>query len=198
MWVLALTVLAAGILNVLFVTHVPINHDAMAPTLLRGERALLWRDAEPDAGDVVVCEHPGHSGRYVMGRVVGTPGMRLKSERGEQLWIDGETAAYDIREDVRFEDAPRDVETTMQYGIETIGNTEHEFFRAKDDRFRLRPTKVNEGLFLLSDNRTYRGEDSRTFGEVDPSTCIGQVFMRLKPAAEAPAELDHGWLDLID
>ncbi|MCZ7679215.1 MAG: hypothetical protein M5U28_10860 [Sandaracinaceae bacterium] len=60
-----------------------------------------------------------------------------------------------------------------------------------------RAHRVSGGLYILNDNRTYVGEDSRTFGEVTPSTCVGRVFMRLT-AAPSPAEIGNAPLDVIE
>ncbi|MFW6049975.1 MAG: signal peptidase I [Myxococcota bacterium] len=196
-WVLGLGLVAVAILNLFFVHRVQVSHNAMAPTLLAGEEALVWRRGERDMGDVVVCQHPGRPGQYVIGRVVGKPGMRVEAPNG-QLQIEGTRVDRDIRrDDVRFYDAVLDRTSTMVYGIEHLGNTDHEFFIRKDDHLRLRPTLVKEGLYVLADNRSVRGNDSRDFGPVKQATCIGEVFMRLRPNPDDPNDLGHGWFDWI-
>lgn len=196
-WVLGLGLVAIGILFFFFVKPVEITHNGMAPTLLAGEEALIWRHSTPDMGDIVVCEHPARPGEYVMGRVVGKPGMLVSSPRG-QLTIAGTTVDQDIRtENFRFYDAVLDRTSTMIYGIEHLGNTDHQFFIRKDDVLHIRPEKVTRGLYLLGDNRSLRGNDSRDFGPVNPVTCIGQVFMRLRTNPQDPNNLGHHWLQIL-
>lgn len=196
-WVLGIGLVAAGILSLFFVARVQVAHNAMAPTLLAGEEALVWRRATPDMGDVVVCKRPDRLGTYAMGRVIGKPGMLVDSPRG-QLRIAGTVVDQDIQDQsLRFYDTQLDRTDTMVFGIEKLGNTDHQFFIRKDDKLHIRPTEVTAGLYLLADNRSLRGQDSRDFGPVDPSTCIGQVFMRLRPNPDDPNDLGHGWLDLL-
>lgn len=195
-WVVGLGLVAVAILYLFFIRAVQVGHNGMAPTLLAGEQAVLWRDADIEMGDIALCEHPGRKGRFVMGRVVGKRGMRIEAPRG-QLQIEGSTVDRDIQGDLRFFDTTADRTVTMVRGVEILGNTEHQYFIRKDDHLRLRPTEVTAGLYLLGDNRSNRADDSRAFGEVDPDECIGTVFMRLRPNPDDPNELGHGWLQWI-
>lgn len=196
-WTIGLGLVAIAILFLFFVHRVRVSHNAMAPTLLAGEEALVWRNADIEMGDVVVCEHPGRRGEFVIGRVVAKPGMRIESPRG-QLTVSDTRADVDYQGTVRFYDTVLDRTDTMRSGVETLGNTEHRFFIRKDDHLRIRPTEVSKGPYLLADNRSVRGNDSRQFGPVDVETCIGQVFMRLWPNDDDPNDLGHGYLEWIE
>jgi signal peptidase I len=196
MWVLAIGLLAAAVLNLFFVDVVQVTHNAMAPTLVAGEQAFVWRSAEPSMGTIMVCEHPGQPGRYVIGRVIGKPGMRIESPRG-QLTISGSTTDLDFQDTRRFYDALQDRTEQMRHGVETLGNTEHPFFIREGYELRIRPVEVQRGLYLLGDNRSHPHNDSRTFGEVDPDTCLGRVFMRFRPDPDDPNDMDHGWFDWV-
>ena len=55
-----------------------------------------------------------------------------------------------------------------------------------------------QGLYLLSDNRTTRGEDSRTFGVVQEGSCKGVAFMRVIAADGVPDVIPHGHLDFLE
>ena len=108
------------------------------------------------------------------------------------------TFRRDLRGTRKFYDTKRDKLLTMQYGIARFGHTDHEFFRERGRTVSFMPTKVKKGIFLLGDNRTSRGNDSRYYGEVDPDTCVGQVFMRLWPAESRGDDIRHYPLELID
>jgi signal peptidase I len=196
LWVLAIGLLVAAILNLFFVDVVQVTHNAMAPTLVAGEQAFVWRSAEASMGNVMVCEHPAQPGHFVIGRVVGKPGMRIEAPQG-QLTIAGTRVDKDIEGTTRFYDVLQDRTDTMQHGVATMGNTQHRFFQRQDHTLRIRPVEVQRGLYLLGDNRSHPHNDSRTFGEVDPATCLGRVFMRFRPAPEDPNDLDHGWFEWI-
>jgi hypothetical protein len=65
------------------------------------------------------------------------------------------------------------------------------------ERIRIPSTTVRTGVYLLSDNRSFYGADSRSFGEISPSTCLGQVFFRLQPAHPPRDDIEHGWLQIV-
>ena len=56
---------------------------------------------------------------------------------------------------------------------------------------------MRSGLFLLGDNRTFEGQDSRYFGEVNPGSCLGRAIMRLKPS-DIESPIARGFLDILD
>ncbi len=192
-----LAAIAGGVLYAFFVKVVDIGHNGMAPTMILGDRVLVWRTQEFELGEPVLCRHPEQPGRYVIGRVVGRPGNVVAFERGS-LTINGRSPDLDVRGLVIFQDAERGRQERMQYAIEDILDHDHPIFMRERSQPRMsRPHRVTGGLFLMSDNRTYVGEDSRAFGEVDSSTCVGRVFMRLT-AAPSPSEVGNGVLDIID
>ncbi|MCC6875108.1 MAG: signal peptidase I [Sandaracinaceae bacterium] len=193
---LLLLFIAGAVVYGLFMRLVMLGHNAMAPTIVAGDRVLVWSTQSFELGDVALCMHPGISGRYVMGRVVGRQGHHITMERG-QLRIEGSTPARDQRGVVVFHDTETDTHVRMQWGVESLLDHDHPYFEREGREPRMRDHEVRRGLFLLSDNRTYAGEDSRSFGDVDPSTCVGRVFMRLT-AAPAPEEIGHGPLDILE
>ena len=196
-WTAGPLLLVGGILHYFYVERIQITHNAMAPTLLMGEVALLWKGAKLELGDIAVCEHPGHQGEWVIGRVAALPGMTIGTDPRGRLLIDGQPVERDFQGKVRFYDPVFDRTDTMLTGVVRYKNVEHPFFLREDLKPRVRQRQVAQGLFLLSDNLTYPGFDSRTFGEVDPAKCRGQVFMRMKPADDHGAGLGHGWFDLL-
>jgi signal peptidase I len=195
-FVLGVALVLGAILRIFFVDLAVVGHNGMAPTLIAGDEILVWRGT-PDFGDVTICKHPADPSRLVIGRVVGKPGMMLDTAQG-QLRIDRRILERDTMQGVRFRDGVMDRTDEMSYGIEKLGNTEHFYFYRRNYNFTFRPVNVVRGLFLISDNRSYPGEDSRSFGEVDPETCIGDVFMRLQPSPDPGSTLEYGWLDIIE
>lgn len=195
-WLLAIVVVILVVLRLAFVDIITVGHNGMAPTIIAGDQVALWRGAKIETGDVALCVHPGDPGRYVLSRVIARAGQRVDSERG-QLRINGEIVMRDTREPKRFFDTITQRTDHYLYAWEQLGNNQHAMFLKERTMFVLRPTPVRHGLYMLGDNRSYRGEDSRTYGEVDELTCKGVVFLRLVPAPVLGDELDHGWLDFI-
>ena len=108
-----------------------------------------------------------------------------------QLLINGEPPDVDLRGEYEFYDTTRRNSARMAWGIEDILDHEHLFMQAKRRAPSMRPHRVSGGLFLMSDNRSHYGEDSRSFGEVSPDTCVGTIFLRLMPG-DGQSPTDHG------
>jgi len=198
-WALGILIVFVAVMRIFFVDVAVVGHNAMAPTTVAGDQVLVWRHANLDMGDVTICQHPSNPNELVMGRVAAKGGMTIQTDRRGQLDVEGTVPDIDWQDDVQFTDTLQGRTATMRTGIEKFGNVEHLIFVNTDRQFRVRARTVPEGkLYLLSDNRTHPGQDSRYFGSVDPDTCQGTVFMRLAPASDAPNDLGHGYLDLID
>ncbi len=194
--VLVLGVVAA-ILKTWFVDIVVVGHDGMAPTLFAGDTVLVWRDSHADHGAVMLCRHPTLDTRFVMGRVVGRNGADLSIDRG-RLRIERTFPSTDWRGTVQYYDRTEHVQVPMRWGVEVLGNDSHLVFQREGHAFRMRPTGDYDGIYLLDDNRTYTGEDSREFGPVPESRCIGRVFMRVGMSESTPPEIGNSTFDLID
>lgn len=183
--VLLIALVAAGVLYAFFVRLVQVGHDGMAPTVMAGDQVLVWRGTDFELGDLVLCPHPHENGRFVMARIVGRPGHTVELARNGELRIDGEAPERDLEGPIDFYDAQRRRTLAYTWGVEDILDHDHPFMFRERHPPSLRPHEVQGGWYLLSDNRSYVGEDSRSFGEVDGATCVGTVFLRLT-AAEAP------------
>lgn len=199
-WVVGLLVVFVAVMRIFFVDVAVVGHNGMAPTLEAGDTILLWRNGTPDdLGDITICDHPRNSGELVVGRVVGKSGMTLEVDDHGRLVIAGSRPNMDWLGEERFTDTVEDFTATYRKGLAVMGNVEHLLYVREGTTFRMRPTEVERGkVFLMSDNRTHVGQDSRYFGAVDPATCHGTVFMRLAPASDSPNDLGHGYLDIID
>jgi type IV secretory pathway protease TraF len=111
--------------------------------------------------------------------------------------IDGHSPDRDIFGTRRFTVAGETVAREIVHGIEHMGGDDHPYMQDARAGFRLRDTVVRGGIFLLGDNRLPHVYDSRAFGPVNPSTCVGHVFMRWKTNPSRP-DFDHAILDTID
>jgi signal peptidase I len=185
------------VLRFFFVELAVVGHDGMAPTLVAGELVAVWRYAEPEIGDVFICQHPTQSGKHVLGRVMAKPGYVIRLNEHGQITVGNDAIPLSNKGVQRFYDSQLKQIVRMRWGVVEFGYTTHEYFSREGMAFTMRPAKVTRGIYLLSDNRTSRGHDSRYYGEVDPEACIGQVFMRLKPAPPKGDDIDHGWMEII-
>lgn len=198
LWLGGIALVVGGVLNIFFVDRIRIRHNAMAPTLFFGDEALVWRSKSPEysLGDVVVCAHPEAAGEFVMGRVMAKPGMTIEASRG-QLRIAGTVPDRESEGTFEFQDVSDGSVYDVNYGTEKVGNRYYRYFSRIDQPLAFPAIQVEGGLFLLADHRGSSGYDSRTFGEVDPTTCIGTVFFRLRPGDHAPPEAKVGWLQIV-
>lgn len=195
-WVGVPTLAIAGLLQYFFVDRMAVGHDAMAPTIFAGETIFVWRDAEPNLGRVVICDHPRRPGNLVIGRVIAIPGMTVSSERNE-LVVSGRRPAKDVVAKVSWRDPTTGRSEPVIYGDLQLGNMEHGFFEPESG-VRLRSTEIRRrGVYLLGDNRAAEGQDSRYFGPVDPGTCRGRVVLRVGRSDTAPSEVDRPLVDFL-
>lgn len=203
LWIGGILLVIGGILRIWFMDVVVVGHNGMSPTVVAGDHVLMWRGAsDAEMGDIVVCRHPSDPNQMVMGRVVGTGGMTIRDVRG-QLEINGTRPDYDMEGGRTYSFVNSDNDNrTERYtrAIEKLGNTEHHIWTREDFTFRLRESRVGPArYYLLGDNRSDPGHDSRSFGDVPKANCIGTLFMRWKPSESGAGDIvDNGWLDILD
>jgi signal peptidase I len=192
-WLVAIVL----VMKFFFVDVIEVPHNGMAPTLIKGDRVLVWRRAHVDMADIVVCQHPANPAASVLGRAIAFAGHTVSSDAGN-LVVDDDRANIEWQRDLRFYDTTRDKLFSMRLGsINYVRQNQHAFMVEDGTNFELQPYQVEHGVYLLGDNRADPADDSREFGEVDPATCRGQVFMRLTPAPRQDDDIHHGYLDVI-
>ena len=195
-WVGAVLIVIALVLKAVWFDMASVGHNGMAPTLVRGERVLINRRADPTLGSIAVCRHPTEDG-FVVGRVAATGGMTIDSY-GNALRVDGEAAQLDLRGTVSFRNEDDGRTQSLSWGTEHLGPVEHSILIEEGGRHRVRKTEVPEGkLYLLGDFRAYLGQDSRAYGVVDASTCRGTIVFRLTPAKGLDPEIAHGYFQPV-
>lgn len=175
---------------------------SMQPTILIGDRIVVnklayelrvpftgievarWADPEP--GDIVICNSPADGVRLVK-RVVAVPGDVVAMESG-RLVINGESLAYEAAPGVG---APMgDGGNGMIFMEETLGDTVHPvaampWRRAVRD---FGPVTIPAGkYFMMGDNRDNSG-DSRHWGFVDRETISGRAT-----GIALSLDREHGW-----
>lgn len=195
---LAVTVIALVVVRILFVEVVAVQDNGMAPTLVYGDEIWMWKGAGVDMADVVVCPHPARPEELVIGRAIAFAGHTVHTDMNGQLYVDDDRTATEYEGSSRFYDDTRDKEFQMKNGVINYGGQhDHAFFIQQGDVFSLRENSVEHGVYLLGDNRSERSFDSREFGEVDPETCLGQVFMIWQPAPSRDDDVDHHMLEWV-
>ena len=199
--VVALLVIGGVLARLFLIEAVDVRDNGMAPTLIYGDRVLVWKGATAGMTDVMVCQHPARDDEQVIGRVVGLAGHRVNTDYNGMLYVDGQQATTEGGATTRFYDIPRRRSYDMARGqINYFGKYDHEFFLEKGGTWSLPSYRVEKGVYLLGDNRSESSYDSRDFGEVDPAHCLGQVFMRWRAAAASDDDddLGHHRFDIIE
>lgn len=195
---LSFGVMIAMVLKMFFVDVVKVPHNGMAPTLLAGEYVAVWRKADVDIADIVICQHPANREAHVLGRAVAFAGQTIRGDRDDFVIIDDRNTIIASGREAGFYDSVRDKLFTMRLGtIEYRSGHKHPFMILANTNFSMRSYQVSTGVFLLGDNRSDPSDDSREFGEVDPTRCMGQVFMRLFPAPDHGGDIQHSYLDML-
>jgi len=188
-------VIALG-LKVLLFDMAEMGHNGMAPTLLHGERVLIYKRGKPEPGAIAVCRHPNEDG-WVVGRVAATGGMKIDSF-GNKLRIDGEPITFDKKGITSFYNVDNDLTSSVIWGDEYLTSDPHLIFMAEEEGHRVRETEIPDGkLYLLGDQRAYMGQDSRSYGLVDASTCRGIIVFRFTRVEGLEPELAHRHFELI-
>ena len=198
LWAAGCVAIVCGILYAFFMDAVVIEHNGMAPTIMAGDQILVWENATPEMGDIVVCTHPRDRTKTVVGRLFAKPGMSIEVERNN-VTVAGERPITDRGPTLSFADSVTGRNARVQLSQVEFGSIDHAIFEPAGRPLRMRSRNVGSGYFLLSDNRQKRQHDSRSFGEVPIANCHGVAFTRLRPSETqtAPAGINHGALDIL-
>ena len=193
-WLIVIGAIVVFVLRKYFIARATAVDEGMAPTILSGDEVAVWKHATPAIGNIFLCVAPD-DGSLIMGHVVGKPGMTVEEKRGN-FFLSGEPIATTVSRTLDFYDTDLDVAVNVEMGIAEYANVHQPFFRQPGDATSFAPVTVPPGhIYLLGANWASEHHDSRFHGTVPISACIGQVFVRLKPADDHGADLGHGYLD---
>jgi signal peptidase I len=195
----AVVLIGLVVVRLAFMETVVVADNGMAPTLVYGDEVLVWKGAEIEMADVVVCEHPVRTGALVISRAIAFAGHTVSTDINGTLYVDKDRTTTQPVQSMRFYDVTRKRQWDMRmYLIDYFGRHSHQYFIERGDMLRLPTHTVERGVYLLGDNRSELSFDSRDFGEVHADRCLGQVIMRLRPAPSRGDDLTLGYLDLIE
>lgn len=161
--------------------------NTMAPNIVRGDEYLVYIHSNLETATPVVCADPRDESKKVVGRIIGLPGDKVSFSRAG-LYINGtqveqESEGEYILVDDTNTGAPQTVE--LRELIETIGMIRFRILWPESGRSRRRylreKTVPDDTFYLIGDNRAF-GVDSRTYGPVKISSCIGRPLLIYKPA----------------
>lgn len=193
-----IAVVASVIARQFFVDVVVITHNGMAPTVVAGDEIAVWRGANVDMANVVVCPHPTRPSELVIGRAVVFAGHTIHTDYNGMLYVDNHRTSVTGGRTMMFYDVTRKRLYEMDEGhINYRGRHEHSFFAERGTTTHVPTYTVTAGVYLLGDNRSVSGYDSREFGEIDPETCIGQAFLRVKSAPSNDDDLRRAPIGFI-
>ena len=186
-WTLIIVGAIVGILRLTVIRwwRVPVGDPyleaSLAPSLRGGDLVILWRGTAPVEGNLVLCPEPKAAGRYVIGRILGEKGDRVKIT-SDGVLVNGrgfETESTCDSLTVRDPGTGQEVQQSCRR--EVIGSETH--LRAELVPSLAKPSDAEVDVpggqvFLVSDNRQFPW-DSREFGPVERSTCVETVVFRL-------------------
>lgn len=190
LWIVGILAVIAGLLYafVFDVWTVPSDDPALtasiAPTLGAGDVVLVSRHVGGTARAFLLrCPDPDAPGRFVIGRETGLPGEEVhivddtvQVDRTTESMVGCDTTNVTIVNPATQEP------TVLMCRRSDSGGVAHESLWAHDPSNEETKVTVDAGrIFLVSDDVHFH-QDSRDYGQIDPSSCQHIVF-RLESAA---------------
>jgi signal peptidase I len=149
----------------------PLLGNSVEPNLRAGDVLVIMKGPGVERGQLVRCQDPQASDRFVIGRAM--------ARAGEVLDMTGETVSVDRRrtpsprgcDGKKVFDPNRNEEVDLDCIVEDYAGREFEVLRSKAFPEPPMTVTVDSGKwYLLSDDRHVH-LDSRDFGQIDPNTC---------------------------
>jgi signal peptidase I len=178
--------------------------NSMAPNIIHGDRFLVYLYSDLSVGTPALCADPRDESKQVTGRILGlagytvgfTPGGLMINRIQTEQSVEGDYVLIDDRNT----GAPQTV--TYQNRIETVGMIHYRILWPTGAlRSRVRNSREievpAESAYLIADNRAF-GDDSRTYGPVKISSCIGRPLLVYRPAeVSGDAGSASRWFSII-
>jgi signal peptidase I len=166
----------------------PLLSASVEPTLRGGDVVVVMKTSGIERGQLVRCEDPQSSQRFVVARAMG--------HSGELVELHGETVSIDHRRtpspracpESKVFDPNRNEEVDLDCGVEEYAGRDFQALRSRAFPEPPASWTVESGKwFLVSDDRHVH-LDSRDFGAVDPSTCRHIAVRLVGPAGIGDAD----------
>ncbi len=157
------------------------DNYSMVPTIVPGDIFLFRTVGLLGTGDVAVCHNPEDPAVLVVGRIIGVPGDNIFI-RDNHINLNGRVIHHNYVEPVMYFDTT--TEEQMKYVVrqaeEKVGGTLFTVAFMDTTRGKNFDEVVvpQDSFFLLGDNRNM-AYDSRNYGMVPISSCIGEAMFLL-------------------
>lgn len=159
---ITLTFISAGIIVLVFWfvgQPLEISGGSMLPNIEDGEQIIVEKisikNTPPKRGEVVIVRHPQNDNVFIIKRVVGLPGEKIKFTDGN-VYINDEKLE----------------EPYLANTIKTVGRT----FLQDDTEYMI----PQSNYFVLGDNRE-DSADSRTWGTIELGKVVGRPVLVYYP-----------------
>lgn len=170
----------------------PIFAASILPSLSGGDLILTYRLGDPAFGDLVLCPEPAAPQRFVIGRIFGEPGDRVRIVNGKPE-VNGDTFVFErsceppqfsyVHPETHAEISQQCQMESVAAGLHRVGVVDGHKVLPADREY----TVPDGSWFLLSDNRLVP-YDSRDYSYVPQATCKERVFARIVSS--------RGWTDV--
>lgn len=181
-----------------------INDHILVNKLAYGIRVPFTREwlvkfGEPSKGDIIVFRSVEEDGKFMIKRVVGTPGDTVEFTEDGRLLINGEPVPHEALGDQTApekqkpfypvtEDDTGIAFDNLEFFKDEIGSHKFRSLLIKDAmHWQLPAKKIQPGhLFMMGDNRD-NSKDSRSWGELPMDNILGKAtFVWLSCGQTAP------------
>lgn len=158
----------------------PFLGASTQPTLSAGDLVLVLESGDRTSGDVVRCRDPEDAQRWVIGRIYGFPGDKVKVEGasvtvGAKRYAASEACA---EPEVQTINPSTGVAKKLSCSRVEFAGGWHFIATGAGVDGASEHTVGAGRYFLVSDNRVHH-DDSRDFGSIPMDTCSGKILFRM-------------------
>jgi signal peptidase I len=160
---------------------------SMVPTLVSGDVFIVWTAGLIGRGDVALCANPEDPAEMIALRVIGVPGDQVAFWQNH-IRLNNEVIQHSVEDPILY------LDDTSGEGLEYAVNVAEEYLGGRLYHVALmdraggkdaRPVTVpRDQFFVAGDNRNMT-RDSRNFGSIPISSCIGRAIFLLWPGKDS-------------